>query len=278
MLIDAPGNEYRVFDTHTHSGERRPVSSLLYTDHDFDGPALVRNMDSGGVDKAVTFPRLNAHTDYREQNLRILEWAREYPAKLVPFVRIHPFHQESAPAHIAEYSGMGAKGLKIHPHMDGGGIAVNSAPLMFPLMEAAREHGLTVLIHSGGSWNCSPALIADLASHFPEVPVIIGHSGGYEGYQEAIVAAKNTPNVFLDTAGVAAPGFVTNLVKGAGADRVVYGSDHPMFPFGLELRKLVQYAGLTSKENAMILGENLARILGDELQVASPVRVHLSEI
>jgi uncharacterized protein len=278
MLIDAEGNEYVVVDTHTHTGERRPVSSLLYTDHEFDGHALVRNMDLCGVDKAVTFPRLNPQTDYREHNLRILEWARDHPTRLIPFMRIHAFHQDTAVAHIAEYAQLGARGLKIHPAMEGGAIAVNSQPLMFPLMEAAREHGLTVLIHSGGSRNCSPSLIADLASHFPEVPVIIGHSGGAEGYQEAIVAAKHAPNVLLDTAGVAAPGYVTNLVRGVGPERVVYGSDHPMGPFGWEIRKVLQYAGFTPKENAMILGGNLARALGDELHAASPTKVQLSAI
>jgi predicted TIM-barrel fold metal-dependent hydrolase len=278
MLIDAQGNEYLVFDTHTHTGARRPVSSLLYTDHDFDAPALVRNMDQGGVDRAVTFPRLNPQTDYREQNLRILQWARDYPGRVIPFVRIHAFHQDTAVAHIAEYSSLGARGLKIHPAMEGGAIPVNSPPLMFPIMEAARAHGLAVLIHSGGSRNCTPILIADLAAHFPEVPVIIGHSGGAEAYQEAIIAAKSTPNVLLDTAGIAAPGYVANLVRGVGPDRVVYGSDHPMGPFGWEIRKVLQYGGFSPKENAMILGENLARALGDELQPGTPTKVQLSEI
>lgn len=126
-----------------------------------------------------------------------------------------------------------------------------------------------VIIHSGESWNCTPALIGDLASSFPTVRFVAAHSGLWDYHQEAIVTAQRVPNLYLDTAEVAPPGVVANLVRGVGADRVLYGSDHPMIPLGWELRKVAQYAGLSSDEIAEVLGGNLLRLLGMEAPASS---------
>ena|SRR5919202_648511 len=91
-----------------------------------------------------------------------------------------------------------------------------------------------------------------------------GNRTGREYHQETIVTARRVPNLYLDTAEVAPPGVVANLVRGAGADRVLYGSDHPMIPLGWELRKVAQYAGLDRDEIAAVLGGNLLRLLGME--------------
>jgi predicted TIM-barrel fold metal-dependent hydrolase len=146
--------------------------------------------------------------------------------------------------------------------MDGGANPVNNPELMFPLMEAAGQHKLTVLIHSGESWNSAPALIGDLAERFPDVTFIIGHSGLWEFHRQAILVARRSPNVYLDVAEVAPPGVVNTLVREAGAERVLFGSDHPFIPFGFELGKVAKYSDLTPDEIRLVLGENLARLLG----------------
>ena len=268
MLRDAGGTSYFVFDAHTHIGSRT-TPSLLRRDDDFDGDDMVANLDASGVDRVVSFPRMNPHTDYSVPNQRVLQFAREHPTRIVPFVRINPYYGKQAVDQVHEYAALGARGVKLHPFMDFGSVPVNSRDLVFPVVEAAGEHDLVVTIHSGESWNCTPALIGDLASSFPGVRFVAAHSGLWEYHQEAIVTAQRAPNLYLDTAEVAPPGVVANLVRGAGADRVLYGSDHPMIPLGWELRKVAQYAGLSSDEIAAVLGGNLLRLLGMEVPASS---------
>src|SRR5919202_6464417 len=91
MLRDSEGNEYFVFDCHTHMGSR-PNATL---GHDsFDADQMIADMDACGVDMVVGFPMANPHTDYREHNQQIMSFHQRYPDRIVPFARIQPFFKE----------------------------------------------------------------------------------------------------------------------------------------------------------------------------------------
>lgn len=278
MIVDDSGEQYFVFDDHTHMGFRPNTPLLSELGKSFDADMMIEHMDASGVDVVVGFPLANPHTDYREQNELMLEYHKRYPNRIVPFARIQPLFKEGAAQDIAEYAKRGMRGLKFHPFMDGGSNPVNNRELMFPLMEVATEFGLTVLIHSGESWNSSPTLIGDLAEHFPAIPFIIGHSGLWEFHQEAIVVGKRVANVWLDVAEVAPPGVVTHVVRGVGVERVLYGSDHPLIPFGWEIGKVAKYAGLNPTEIRRVLGLNLAGLLGIETVQRTPTVIELRSL
>ncbi len=263
MIVGPDGTSYFVFDDHTHMGPRANPS-LAIPGKEFDVQAMFDDMDRSGIDMIVAFPRSNPHTDYRPQNELIVGLQDQFPDRIAAFARIQPFYQDTAVSDVAEYASRGVRGLKFHPIIDGGNNAVNNRDLMFPLMEEASKHKLTVLIHSGSHWNCAPSLIGDLAEHFPDVKFIVGHSGLWDNHQEAIITAKRIPNVYLDLSELAGPGIVRLVVRSVGADRVMYGSDAPMNPFPYELGKIVKYAELTPDELHQVLGRNIARLVGIE--------------
>jgi predicted TIM-barrel fold metal-dependent hydrolase len=276
MIVDERGTEFFVFDDHTHMGPRANPS--LAFPAAFDLGEMLEDMDRSGVDMAVAFPRSNPVTDYRAENELILSFQEKYPDRIAAFARIQPFFKETAASDIREYAGRGVRGLKFHPIIDGGNNAVNNRELMFPLMEEASRHRMTVLIHSGSHWNCTPSLIGDLASHFPDTKVIVGHTGLWDNHQEAIATAKRIPNIFLDVSELAGPAIVRLVVREVGADRVMYGSDHPMSPFGFELGKIAKYAGLTDEEQHLVLGRNIARLLGIEPSTDGRPRVPVAAL
>jgi predicted TIM-barrel fold metal-dependent hydrolase len=275
MLVDSQGNEYFVFDDHTHMGAR---AAAQFGKSSFDAEQMIADMDACGVDMVVGFPMQAPDTDYRPQNEQLLGFMERHPDRIVAFARIQPFRKQTAVADVREYAGRGVKGLKLHPFMDFGGLPVNNPELLFPIMEEAARHKLTVLIHSGESWNSHPTLIGDLAERFPDVTYIIGHSGLWEFHRQAIITAQRSPNVYLDVAEVAPPGVISTLVAEVGADRVLYGSDHPFIPFGFEIGKVAKYSGLDPEQLRKILGENIARILGVAPKREGRKRVELSAI
>ncbi len=262
MIVDERGTEYFVFDDHTHMGPRANPS--LAFPSAFDLGEMLGDMDRSGVDMAVAFPRSNPVTDYRTENELILSFQEKHPDRIAAFARIQPFFKATGPSDIREYAGRGVRGLKFHPIIDGGNNAVNNRELMFPLMEEAARQKMTVLIHSGSHWNCTPSLIGDLAAHFPDAKVIVGHTGLWDNHQEAIATAKRVPNLYLDVSELAGPAIVRLVVREVGAERVMFGSDHPMSPFGFELGKIAKYAELSDEELHLVLGRNIARLLGIE--------------
>ena len=268
MIIDKAGRPHFVIDQHVHVGMRPARSTTASSSYLPD--ELIANMDANGVDMVVGFPKANSHTDYRVENERIIAAMKQHLTRIVAFARINPYFGAKAVADVHDYASKGALGLKIHPLRDFSGNRVNDPELMFPIVEAAQEENLLLLVHSGNSWNCAPTLIADLARNFPKANFVIAHSAGFEGHQEAITVMHQQDNLYVDTASNGYPDITTNVVRALGPERVIYGSDHPTLPFGFELGKVVKYAGLNSDQLDLILGKNLTRLLRIEPKPSAP--------
>jgi uncharacterized protein len=276
MITDKSGRAHFVMDQHVHVGLRPARSTTASASYLPD--ELIANMDANGVDMVVAFPKANPHTDYRVENERIIASMNEHPTRIVAFARINPYFGVKAVADIREYAALGARGLKIHPIRDFSGNRVNDPELMFPIIEAAQDASLLVLIHSGEWWNCSPSLIADLACNFPRTSFVMAHSAGFGGHQEAIAVARHQDNLYVDTASNGYPDITSNVVRALGPERVLYGSDHPTQPFGFELGKIVKYANLNSEQLDLILGRNLARLLKIEPKSSAPTTMDIMKI
>src|SRR5258706_1222553 len=197
MITDKTGRSHFVIDQHVHVGLRPTRSTTASASYLPD--ELIANMDANGVDMVVGFPKANPHTDYRIEDERIIASMKEHPTRIVAFARINPYFGAKAVADIRDYATMGARGLKIHPIRDFSGNRVNDPDLMFPIIDAAQQANLLVLIHSGEWWNCSPSLIADLARNFPKTNFVMAHSAGFGGHQEAIAVARHQDNFFFSS-------------------------------------------------------------------------------
>lgn len=99
--------------------------------------------------------------------------------------------------------------------------------------------------------------------------MIIGHLGDETGmgYLDAIEAAKEHPNLYLDTTGCPAEVYILpTCIEQLGSERIVFGTDSPICNMKVELDK-VKYAdaygfAVTEEDKANILGRNMQRILG----------------
>jgi len=276
VISDTEGRDHFVIDQHVHVGMRPARSTTASSSYLPD--ELIANMNANGVDMVVGFPKANSHTDYRVENERIIAAMHQNPTRIIAFARINPYFGTKAVTDVHEYAAKGAAGLKIHPLRDFSGNRVNDPELIFPIVQAAQEKKLLLLIHSGNSWNCAPTLIADVARNFPKANFVIAHSAGFEGHQEAIAVMRHQDNLYVDTASNGYPDITTNVVRAVGPERVIYGSDHPTLPFGFELGKIVKYAGLNSDQLDLILGKNLMRLLGREAKASAPKTMHIREI
>jgi predicted TIM-barrel fold metal-dependent hydrolase len=136
-----------------------------------------------------------------------------------------------------------------------------TGPIASRMVSLARELGLVVNVHSGSEIS-HPLGIGALARRFPDVPILMDHMGYREWTADAIEVARDNPNVFLGTTISAfEPATVARAVEAVGADRIVYGSNWPTHYSDLAVESLRRY-GFSANELELILGNNLARILG----------------
>jgi len=120
-----------------------------------------------------------------------------------------------------------------------------------------------------------PLAVAALALRFPSVPVIIPHFGAGL-FREALMAADQCPNIYLDTSssnswmkyhpGLTLEGVFRQALTAVGPDRLLFGTDSSFFPRGWQAPVFeAQVAalaaiGVSADDRAKILGGNFERL------------------
>ena len=187
--------------------------------------------------------------------------ASQAGGSLIPFGTLHP-DCEAPEREAEEILSMGMKGVKLHPDMQG--FAINE-PRSFRLLEACGNR-LIVLYHTGDDryHYSNPEELIPALEAFPETTFVGAHLGGYTIWERATRAlAGRFPNLYVDlssTMFALPPEKVRELVRAYGADRVLFGTDFPMWRPKEELDRF--YAlGLSHAEERMILYGNAAKLL-----------------
>jgi hypothetical protein len=178
-------------------------------------------------------------------------------------MRVNPHLQDNALSSIKKGAKQGFRGIKFHPRNEA--FAINSEELAFPIAELAVKLGMPILIHTGEPDTygyAQPTLVGDLADSFPDLTLVVGHMGK-RLYEDAICVARWFDNIILETS-FRSHRDIARAVRRVGADRVVYGSDTPFGIPEVEMLKVL-VADIPAEEKRMVLGNNMARILGLEV-------------
>ena len=101
----------------------------------------------------------------------------------------------------------------------------------------------------------------------PKVSFILAHLGSFASrswreHIRAIDAAKQLPNLYLDTSGVVFFGYLERAARKLPAEKIVFGSDGPLVDSRVELHK-IRLLKLPKREEDLVVGGNIARLLGD---------------
>lgn len=247
-----------IIDGHVHMG----TSWLGWQKNEITMEKLLKIYDILGVDMGV----LNAWQifyDIEVGNKETYELVKKYPERLIGFGIINPRDREIAIEEIMKcVDRYNFKGLKLHPTING--YMVDST-IVDPIIDIASKYQLPILIHSEDDDHSHPRMIGALAERHPDVILIVGHIGG-DAWLEAIEMAKKYKNIYLDTTDVTNEVYVIpTAVKEVGAEKILWGSDAPVLNTAVEMEKIKTadlYGPVTEQDKKLILGDNMARILG----------------
>ncbi len=128
---------------------------------------------------------------------------------------------------------------------------------------------MPVLMHTwGGSKFDGPELVGEVADRYPDLVILMGHSG-YGEWDVSISVAKKHPNVYLElTAAYAVNGVVEKFVNEAGSEKVLFGTDLPWFDPHYAAGCIL-YAHISDNDRHNIFHRNAERILAE---CGNPVR------
>jgi predicted TIM-barrel fold metal-dependent hydrolase len=269
-----------IIDFHLHAGlyhELHPwviewMKTELEDPQSFVSDVLTRErivsyLADNGVDYAVALAELSPITTGVLSNEGVAELCRGID-RLIPFCNINPFLVADLAGQLERYvTEMGFRGMKLYPTYQH--FYANESRL-YPLYAKAEELQIPVMIHTGSSIfrgarlkYGDPLYMDDVAVDFPDLTLLMVHSGRGFWYDRAYFLAKLHANLYMEISGLPPQKLLVYFPElEQVADKVVFGSDWPGMPH--IKRNIETIRGLPLKEETKekILGGNAALILG----------------
>ena len=239
-----------IIDSHCHvgMGVRKQVPS----------DELLRQMDSARVARAVicTVDQFIAVRN-RQGNDQVIAAVRQWPDRFWGLAAVNPWFEQEAVEELDRCLDAGLVGLKLNSHLQG---FVLSDPLVHPLVQKCRERGAVVYAHTGTLITAEPFQLAELARTFPDVPIVLGHMGFADFWYDAVPAALQSENIFLETSLIDVMNIATAIEK-VGARRVLFGSDLPESSLPVEIEKLATME-ISDQHRRWIMHDNARALWG----------------
>ncbi|UCE74445.1 MAG: amidohydrolase [Methanomassiliicoccales archaeon] len=269
-----------IIDFHVHIGKQehwhpwvnehfKDLNPKLYEQFDdiMNPDGLEAYLKEQGVDFAVLLAENSPITTGIVSN----EFVRDFCKKkdmFVPFASIDPKihdHPGKRLKKLVEEDGF--KGLKLYPSYQ---QYHPNDELVYPLYEEAQDLRIPVLIHTGSSVFkgsrmkfANPLFLDDVAVDFPDLNIIMAHSGRGLWYKEAYFISKRHENIYMEISGLPPkklPSYFPKLEE--NADKVIFGSDWPGLSSIKANIEAIYDLPLKSSTVEKILGQNAMTLLG----------------
>jgi predicted TIM-barrel fold metal-dependent hydrolase len=246
-----------ITDAHVHLG---PYHKFYVPQNSAED--MLRVMDRLNISRSCLSSHLAISGDWVTGNRLTARAVMDHPDRFSGYVVVSPNEPDLAiPEMRSAFEEWGCKGIKLVPDIH---LQPIGSEGYRPVFEFAAQKHCLVLVHTyhGSSFD-DPLLFGPIAERYPDVPILMVHSGALcEGFTGAIQLVKKYKNLYLDISGSFITGdWIRRMVAEAGADHVLFSSDQPFIDPRYSLGRLL-YAGLLEEELSLVIGGNIRRLLG----------------
>jgi predicted TIM-barrel fold metal-dependent hydrolase len=192
----------------------------------------------------------------------IAEQCRMHPS-FIGFATMHPDFEDKA-GEIERALSLGLTGFKMHPDSQAVNIDDDRLLEFFALLEGR----LPLMLHTGDYRHdySHPRRAKRVLQEFPNLVVNCAHFGGWSLYDLAIEYLEDE-HCFMDLSTAAVylgPRRTTEIIRHYGADRILFGSDYPMWNPAVEMERFF-LNDLSSAEQEQVLWRSAEAYLGRDL-------------
>jgi len=259
--------ELAAIDVHAHYGrwDHGPAAALMSEMLSGDADAVVARARAANTQWTVVSPisgldprgAADAVAGNKEAN-RVVDETPE----LLQWVIVHPQQPRTFDQARERLKHPKCMGIKIHPEQHVYPIRDHGRALF----ELAAELDAVVLTHSGEP-NSLPADFIPFADDYPNVKLILAHIGcrpdkySVDLQVRAVQSARHG-NVYTDTSSAASmmSGLIEWAIAEAGADRLLYGTDTPLY-FAPSQRARIDAMAIPDDQKRLVLRDNALRLL-----------------
>ena len=262
-------NRFRVTDMHTHVYPEKIASRAVAGTDRFYGTVsfgtgitdhLVETGKAAGTDFFLIHSVATTPHQVSSINRFIAAETRRFDC-VSGFGTLHP--EGDVEADTDEIISLGMSGVKLHPEIQGFRV---DEPCFLEMLRICERKDLKILMHTGDTrYDCSnPNRLRPVLEELSSLTVIGAHFGGWSNWLNAVKELKELKNFYVDVSSslyYISPEEAAGLIHEYGAERVMYGTDYPMWDPAVEIERFMKIP-LTNGERKMILHDNAERIIG----------------
>jgi hypothetical protein len=262
-------NGMEVIDAHCHVYPEKIVSRAVAGTDTFYGTVaacvgtvadLAEEHAEAGVDRAIIQSVATTPKQVASINRFIAESVAESGGRLIGLGTLHQDSEDQA-ADVKNAVELGLRGIKLHPDIQDFKV---DDPRAERIYELCAEYGLPLLMHTGDKRydNSNPDRLLPMIRKYREVTFIGAHFGGWSIWEDAWKELAGEPNLWVDCSssfswiGAETAG---EIIKHFGADRVLFGTDFPMWKPKTELDTFMTIE-MPDSDRRAILAENAKRV------------------
>ena len=261
-----------VIDSHCHIyPEKIAEKAVGGTDKFYGGKSFAKGTVSDliekGTDAGIDHFIVQSVATTPKQVKSINEFiAREVSAsdRLTGLGTLHP-DSEDIKGDISHLMSLGLLGVKLHPDIQA--FKIDNYRCL-KIYEECEKHGLKILMHTGDNRYdySTPNRLLPILEIYKNLTVIGAHMGGWSIWEEAAEAYAGIPNFYVDCSSsfpYLDKETATKIIRKYGADRVLFGTDYPMWSPKSEMEYFLSLP-LDESEFSSILNMNAIKLFNLE--------------
>lgn len=262
--------KYRIIDSHCHIYPDKIAQKASDATANFyelppsmDGTirTLLEHGGAAGIDHFIVQSVATTPKQVSSINKFIAASVAESGGRFTGLGTLHP-DSEDMEADVNEIIALGLKGVKIHPDIQK--VQLDD-PRMLRMYELC-EGRLPMLIHTGDKRydNSNPNRLLPILEKYKDLTVIGAHFGGWSIWEDAWRDYAGRDNFYVDCSSslyAITPEKAKELIDIYGADRVLFGTDYPLWTPESEIERFMRL-DLTEGEREDILYNNAAALFG----------------
>ncbi|MBR2044311.1 MAG: amidohydrolase [Clostridia bacterium] len=262
-------NKFYTIDSHCHIyPEKIAEKAVAGTDKFYDTVAagkgtvadLIERGERAGIDHFIVQSVATTPKQVKSINEFIAQSVGASDGKMTGLGTLHPdsLDIKGDVEHLCE---LGLKGVKLHPDIQAFQCDKRECMRIYELCE---EKGLVLLMHTGDyRYDYSnPDRVINILKEFKKLTFIGAHLAGWSVWQEAYDKLSEYNNLYVDCSscfGFFKKDKIYELMKMYGADRIMFGTDYPMWAPEKEVETFLSLE-FSDSEREKMLGLNAKRI------------------
>jgi predicted TIM-barrel fold metal-dependent hydrolase len=257
--------KFKIHDFHCHFDENLESNLLQYNIQSCCIMPSWKNLHT--FDFSIKNPTdFNNPQKYLDKLSKIEQEFKQWQGKIYKFIPVDFSLSKDEFCHILDE--IQVAGIKLHPLQN---FPIEKKALD-PYLLPSIERKLILYIHTdwvpstefGQVKNRMADTFNKIAKLYPEIKIIMGHSGFNDSYVNIWKTLKKYQNVFAESSFAPAPQEMEKVILKTDPSRLLFGSSFPLSSTGSEIMKIIKMTRLSDSQKQAILFDNAQLLLKNQ--------------